>query len=136
LGIPTVLDHLIQQALLQVPQPGFDPGYSDHSYGFRPGRPAHDAVCRARRSVQEGRRWLVDVDLERFFDRVHHEVLMGKPASRITDKTVLRLIRRYLRAGVMTGGVVTERHEGTPHGGPLSPPRANVLLDEFAKELE
>jgi RNA-directed DNA polymerase len=136
LGIPAVLDRLIQQALLQVLQPLFDPGFSDHSYGFRPGRSAHDAVGRARRYIQEGRRWVVDVDLERFFDRVHHDVLMGKLAKRIEDKRVLRLIRSYLEAGVMVHGVLMERHEGTPQGGPLSPLLANVLLDEVDKELE
>lgn len=136
LGIPTVLDRLIQQALLQVLQPLFDPGFSDHSYGFRPGRRAHDAVRRAQGYIQAGRRWVVDVDLERFFDRVHHDVLMGKLAKRVADKRVLRLIRGYLEAGVMVHGVVMERHEGTPQGGPLSPLLANVLLDEVDKELE
>ena len=136
LGIPTVLDRLIQQALLQVLQPMFDPTFSDHSYGFRPGRRAHDAVRRAQGYVQEGRRWVVDGDLERFFDRVNHDLLMGKLAKRIEDKRVLRLIRRYLEAGVMLNGVVMERHEGTPQGGPLSPLLANVLLDEVDQELE
>ncbi len=136
LGIPTVLDRLIQQALLQVLQPLFDPTFSDHSYGFRPGRRAHDAVRRAQGYVQEGRRWVVDVDLEKFFDRVNHDILMGKLAKRIEDKRILRLIRRYLEAGVMLNGVVIERHEGTPQGGPLSPLLANVLLDEVDKELE
>lgn len=136
LGIPTVLDRLIQQALLQVLQPLFDPGFSDHSYGFRPGRRAHDAVRRAKRYVQEGRNWVVDVDLERFFDRVNHDVLMGKLASRIADKTALRLIRRYLQSGMMSNGVARERRKGTPQGGPLSPLLANVLLDEVDKELE
>jgi len=136
LGIPTVVDRLIQQALLQVLQPQFDPGFSDHSYGFRPGRRAHDAVRRAQGYVQEGRRWVVDVDLERFFDRVNHDLLMGRLAKRLADKRVLRLIRRYLEAGVMMHGTVMERHEGTPQGGPLSPLLANVLLDEVDKELE
>jgi len=136
LGIPTVVDRLIQQALLQVLQPLFDPGFSDHSYGFRPGRSAHDAVCRAQRYIQEGRCWVVDVDLERFFDRVHHDILMGRLAKRIADKRVLGLIRSYLEAGVMVNGVVQERYEGTPQGGPLSPLLANVLLDEVDKELE
>ena len=136
LGIPCVLDRLIQQALLQVLQPQIDPDFSDHSYGFRPGRRAHDAVRRAQRYVQGGRRWVVDVDLERFFDRVHHDVLMGRLAKRVADKRVMRLIRRYLVAGVMSGGVVIERYEGTPQGGPLSPLLANVLLDEVDKELE
>jgi group II intron reverse transcriptase/maturase len=136
LGIPTVLDRLIQQALLQVLQPQFDPGFSDHSYGFRPGRRAHDAVRRAQGYIQAGRVWVVDVDLERFFDRVNHDLLMGRLAKRIADKRVLRLIRRYLEAGVLMHGVVMERHEGTPQGGPLSPLLANVLLDEVDKELE
>ncbi len=136
LGIPTVLDRLIQQALLQVLQPRFDPGFSDHSYGFRPGRRAHDAVRRAQAYVQAGRRWVVDVDLSKFFDRVNHDILMGRLEKRIEDKRLLGLIRRYLEAGVMVSGVVVERHEGTPQGGPLSPLLANVLLDEVDKELE
>jgi group II intron reverse transcriptase/maturase len=136
LGIPTVLDRFIRQALLQVLQPRFDPTFSEHSHGFRPGRRAHDAVREAQRHVQEGRWWVVDVDLEKFFDRVHHDVLMGKLAKRIEDKRVLGLVRRYLDAGIMVNGVVTERHEGTPQGGPLSPLLANVLLDEVDKELE
>jgi group II intron reverse transcriptase/maturase len=136
LGIPCVLDRLIQQAILQVLQPRFDPTFSEHSYGFRPGRRAHDAVGAAQRYIQEGRRWVVDVDLEKFFDRVHHDVLMGRLAKRIADKRMLGLIRRYLEAGIMAAGVVQERHEGTPQGGPLSPLLANVLLDEVDKELE
>ena len=136
LGIPTVLDRFIQQALLQVLQPGFDATFSQHSYGFRPKRSAHDAVMAAKRYVQEGRRFVVDVDLEKFFDRVNHDVLMGRLARRIRDGRVLGLIRRYLNAGVMTNGVVMERYEGTPQGGPLSPLLANVLLDEVDKELE
>jgi RNA-directed DNA polymerase len=136
LGIPTALDRFIQQALLQVLQPQFDPTFSTHSYGFRPGRRAHDAVCSAQKYIQGGRRWVVDVDLEKFFDRVNHDVLMGKLAKRIADRRVLGLIRRYLDAGIMANGVVVERHEGTPQGGPLSPLLANVLLDEVDKELE
>jgi len=136
LGIPTVLDRFIQQAILQVLQPIFDPTFSERSYGFRPGRRAHDAVCQAQRYVQSGRRWVVDVDLEKFFDRVNHDVLMVRLANRIGDKRLLRVIRRYLEAGVLADGVVTERHEGTPQGGPLSPLLANVLLDEVDKELE
>lgn len=136
LGIPTVLDRFIQQALLQVLQPLIDPTFSEHSYGFRPGRRAHDAVCQAQRYVQGGRRWVVDVDLEQFFDRVNHDSLMGKLARHIADARVPRLIRRYLEAGTMTNGVVLERHEGTPQGGPLSPLLANVLLDTVDKELE
>jgi group II intron reverse transcriptase/maturase len=136
LGIPTVLDRFIQQAILQVLQPRFDPSFSSHSHGFRPGRRAHDAVCEAQKYIQEGRRWVVDVDVEKFFDRVNHDVLMSRLGKRITDKRMLRLIRRNLDAGVMANGVVTERHEGTPQGGPLSPLLANVLLDEVDKELE
>ena len=136
LGIPTVLDRLVQQAILQVLQPRFDPTFSEHSHGFRPGRRAHDAVCEAQRYIQEGRRWVVDVDLEKFFDRVNHDVLMGKLSKRIADARLLRLIRRYLEAGMMVDGISTERHEGTPQGGPLSPLLGNVLLDEVDKELE
>jgi group II intron reverse transcriptase/maturase len=136
LGIPTVLDRFIQQALLQVLQPLFDPTFSPHSYGFRPGRSAHQAVKAAQRYVQEGRRVVVDVDLSKFFDRVNHDLLMGRLARRIADKTVLGLIRRYLNAGIMVHGVVMERHEGAPQGGPLSPMLANVLLDDVDKELE
>lgn len=117
-------------------QPQFDPSFSEHSYGFRPKRRAHDAVCAAQRYIQEGRRWVVDVDLEKFFDRVNHDLLMGRLAKRIADRRVLGLIRRYLEAGVMNNGVAMERHEGTPQGGPLSPLLANVLLDEVDKELE
>jgi group II intron reverse transcriptase/maturase len=136
LGIPTVLDRFIQQALLQVLQPLFDPTFSDASYGFRPGRSAHDAVLRAQAYVQEGRSVVVDIDLEKFLDRVNHDMLMGRLAKRMADTRVLRLIRRYLEAGVLVHGVVIERHEGTPQGGPLSPLLANILLDEVDKELE
>jgi group II intron reverse transcriptase/maturase len=136
LGIPTVLDRFIQQAVLQVLQPAIDPTFSESSYGFRPGRRAHDAVCQAQRYVQSGRRWVVDVDLEQFFDRVHHDALMGLVAKHIADPRVRTLIRRYLEAGLMANGVVTERHEGTPQGGPLSPLLANVLLDVVDQQLE
>ena len=136
LGIPTVLDRFVQQLLLQVLQPIFDPTFSEHSHGFRPGRRAHDAVREAQRYLQEGRQWVVDVDLERFFDRVNHDVLMGKLQNRIGDPRVLRIIRRYLEAGIMADGVVMERQEGTPQGGPLSPLLANVLLDDVDKDLE
>jgi RNA-directed DNA polymerase len=136
LGIPTVLDRFIQQAVLQVLQPIFDSMFSEHSYGFRPGRRAHDAVCQAQRYVQSGRRWVVDVDLEKFFDRVNHDVLMARLEKRIGDRRLLRVIRRYLEAGVLADGVVVERHEGTPQGGPLSPLLANVLLDEVDRKLE
>jgi RNA-directed DNA polymerase len=136
LGIPSALDRFIQQSILQVLQPRFDPTFSEHSYGFRPGRRAHDAVCAAQRYIQDGRRWCVDLDLERFFDRVNHDVLMGKLSKRIEDKRMLGLIRRYLEADIMADGVVMERHEGAAQGGPLSPLMANVLLDEVDKELE
>jgi RNA-directed DNA polymerase len=136
LGIPTVLDRLVQQALLQVLQPMLDPSFSEHSFGFRPGRSAHDAVEAARRYIQDGRRIVVDVDLERFFDRVNHDVLMDRMAKRINDKRVLRLIRRFLNAGILKHGVKLTRDEGTPQGGPLSPLLANVLLDEVDKQLE
>jgi RNA-directed DNA polymerase len=136
LGIPTVVDRFIQQAVLQVLQPRFDPTFSDSSYGFRPGRRAQDAVRQARVYIQAGRRYVVDVDLEKFFDRVNHDVLMGRLAKRIGDTRLLGLIRRYLAAGVLADGVVIERHEGTPQGGPLSPLLANVLLDEVDQELE
>ena len=136
LGIPSVLDRFVQQALLQVLQPRIDPSFSEHSHGFRPGRRAHDAVRKARRYVQGGRRWVVDVDLESFFDRVNHDVLMERLSRHISDKPVLRLIRRYLEAGILVNGVKVDRHEGTPQGGPLSPLLANVLLDEVDKELE
>jgi group II intron reverse transcriptase/maturase len=136
LGIPSVLDRFIQQALLQVLQPQIDPSFSRHSYGFRPGRRAHEAILAAQAYIQGGRRWVVDVDLEKFFDRVNHDVLMGKLAARIADRRVLGLIRRYLEAGVMVHGVAMERHEGTPQGGPLSPLLANVLLDGVDQELE
>ena len=136
LGIPTVLDRLIQQALLQVLQPQIDPTFSEHSHGFRPGRRAHDAVREAQRYVSRGRRWVVDVDLKSFFDRVNHDVLMRLMSGHIADKSVLKLIGRYLKAGVMANGVVVERYQGTPQGGPLSPLLANVLLDIVDKALE
>ena len=136
LGIPTVVDRLIQQALLQVLQPLIDPTFSEHSYGFRPGRSAHQAVVAARAHVQAGYTWVVDVDLEKFFDRVNHDILMDRMAKRIGDKRVLRLIRRYLQAGILANGTYIERVEGTPQGGPLSPLLANVLLDEVDRELE
>ena len=136
LGIPTVTDRLIQQALLQVLQPRIDPTFSEHRYGFRPGRRAHDALLEAQRYVQDGTRVVVDVDLEKFFDRVNHDILMARLARRIDDKAVLRRIRRDLVAGIMDGGVVMERYEGTPQGGPLSPLLVNVLLDEVDRELE
>lgn len=136
LGIPTVLDRFIQQSILQVLTPEVDPTFSEHNYGFRPGRSAHQAVRAAQEYIQQGRRWVVDVDLEKFFDRVQHDALMARVAKRVEDKRLLRLIRHYLEAGVMGRGVVVERHEGTPQGGPLSPLLANILLDEVDKELE
>jgi group II intron reverse transcriptase/maturase len=136
LGIPTVLDRFIQQCLLQVLQPQFDPTFSNHSYGFRPGRSAHQAVRAAQKHIQSGRRWVADVDLAKFFDRVNHDVLMERLSRRIADGRALRLIRHYLVAGIMANGITAERHEGTPQGGPLSPLLANVLLDEVDQELE
>jgi len=136
LGIPTVVDRMIQQALLQVLQPIFDPTFSDASFGFRPGRSAHGAVLRARDHIRGGYRWVVDLDLAKFFDRVNHDVLMARVARRVKDKRVLLLIRRYLQAGMMEGGVVSARTEGTPQGGPLSPLVSNILLDELDGELE
>jgi RNA-directed DNA polymerase len=136
LGIPTVLDRFIQQALLQGLQPLFDPTFSDASYGFRPERSAHQAVLRARAYVAEGWTWVADLDLEKFFDRVNHDVLMARVARRVEDKRVLRIIRRFLQAGMMAGGLVSPRDEGTPQGGPLSPLLSNILLDELDKELE
>ena len=136
LGIPTVVDRLLQQALHQVLSPLFEPHFSESSYGFRPRRSAHQAVLKARQYVREGRRWVVDIDLEKFFDRVNHDILMSRLARRIKDKRVLRLIRRYLQAGMMSNGLTTARKEGTPQGGPLSPLLSNILLDELDKELE
>ncbi len=134
--IPTVLDRLIQQALLQVLQPRIDPTFSEHSHGFRPGRRAHDAVKAARAYVQSGKHVVVDVDLAKFFDRVHRDILIDRLKKRIDDAGVIRLVRAYLNAGIMDGGVVVDRHLGTPQGGPLSPLLANVLLDEVDKALE
>ena len=136
LGIPTVVDRLIQQALLQVLQPLLDCGFSEHSHGFGPGRRAHDAVLAAQKYVQSGRRVVVDVDLENFFDRVNHDILIDRLRKRIDDAGVIRLIRAYLNSGIMSDGVVQHRGKGTPQGGPLSPLLANVLLDEVDKELE
>ena len=136
LGIPTVTDRLIQQALLQVLQPILDPTFSEHSYGFRPGRSAHDAVLAAQSYVQSGCRIVVDVDLEKFFDRVNHDILIDRLQKRIGDAGVIRLIRVYLNSGIMGDGVVQTRTMGTPQGGPLSPLLANVLLDEVDKALE
>jgi len=136
LGIPTVTDRLIQQALLQVLQPLIDPTFSEHSHGFRPGRSARDAVLAAQKYVQDGYRVVVDVELSKFFDRVNHDILIDRLRKRVNDAKVIWLVRAYLNAGIMAGGVVSQRVEGTPQGGPLSPLLANVLLDEVDRELE
>lgn len=136
LGIPTVLDRLIQQALLQVLQPIFEPTFSESSYGFRPGRTAHQAILQAREYVQQGRGWVVDIDLEKFFDRVNHDMLMSRVARCVDDDRVLKLIRRYLEAGLMREGVIEARSTGTPQGGPLSPLLSNILLTDWDRELE
>lgn len=136
LGIPTVVDRMVQQAILQVLQPLWDPTFSPSSHGFRPARSAHDALRAAQQFVASGHTIVVDVDLEKFFDRVNHDVLMSRVAARVEDKRLLRVIRGFLNAGMMLNGVVIERHEGTPQGGPLSPLLANLLLDDVDKELE
>jgi RNA-directed DNA polymerase len=136
LGIPTVLDRFIQQAVMQVLQGRWDPTFSEHSYGFRPGRSAHQAVAQAQRYVAEGYGFVVDFDLEKFFDRVNHDKLMGRVAKRVSDNRMLRLIRAFLNAGVMENGLVGPTEEGTPQGGPLSPLLSNLVLDELDRELE
>lgn len=136
LGIPTVTDRFIQQAIAQVLSSMYDPMFSDHSYGFRSNRNAHEAVRKAKGYIQEGKRWVVDIDLEKFFDRVNHDRLMGTLAKRIEDKRLLKLIRKYLKSGIMINGVVLNSEEGTPQGGPLSPLLSNIVLDELDKELE
>src|SRR5919108_2091962 len=136
LGIPTVLDRFIQQAVRQVLQRSWDQTFSEHSYGFRPGRSAQQAVAKAQQYIAEGYGWVVDLDLEKFFDRVNHDKLMAKLARRISDKRLLKLIRAFLRAGVMEGGLVSPVDEGTPQGGPLSPLLSNIVLDELDQELE
>ena len=136
LGIPAVVDRLIQQALLQVLTPLFDPHFSDASFGFRPERRGHDAVRRARQFVRDGWDWVVDLDLEKFFDKVNHDILMSRVARKVTDKPVLALIRRFLTSGILLTGVTVASEEGTPQGGPLSPLLANILLDDLDKELE
>jgi RNA-directed DNA polymerase len=136
LGIPTVLDRFIQQAVMQVLQRQWDPTFSDHSYGFRPGRSAHQAVAQAQRYIAQGHSWCVDLDLEKFFDRVNHDKLMGQIATRVGDKRLLKLIRAFLNAGVMENGLVSPSVEGTPQGGPLSPLLSNLVLDELDRELE
>jgi RNA-directed DNA polymerase len=136
LGIPTVMDRIIQQAIHQELVPVFEPIFSDHSHGFRPNRSAHQAVLQAQRYIQEGCEWVVDIDLEKFFDKVNHDMLMARIARRVKDKKILHLIRKYLQAGVMEGGLVKPTAEGTPQGGPLSPLLSNIMLDDFDKELE
>jgi RNA-directed DNA polymerase len=136
LGIPTVLDRMVQQAVMQVLQSRWDVEFSEHSYGFRPGRSAHQAVAKAQQYVSEGRRWVVDLDLEKFFDRVNHDKLMAAVARRVGDKKMLGLIRAFLTAGVMENGLVSSVDEGTPQGGPLSPLLSNLVLDELDRELE
>lgn len=136
LGIPTVKDRLVQQAILQVLTPLLDPAFSDSSYGFRPGRSAHDALKAGSAFVEEGRLIVVDLDLEKFFDRVNHDILMSRLARHVEDKRLLKLVRRFLQAGIMSHGVCVSSDEGTPQGGPLSPLLANLLLDDFDKELE
>ena len=136
LGIPTVTDRLIQQAIAQVLSKIYDPVFSEHSYGFRPNRSAHDAVRKAKGYIRDGYRWVVDMDLEKFFDKVNHDRLMSTLAKRIQDKALLKLIRKYLQAGVMMNGVVSSTDKGTPQGGPLSPLLSNIVLDELDKELE
>lgn len=136
LGIPTVLDRLIRQSLNQVLQPLFDPEFSESSYGFRPGRNAHQAVKAAQSYVAQGKRWVVDLDLEKFFDRVNHDAPMARVARKVKDERVLKLIRRYLEAGLMEGGITNMRTEGTPQGGPMSPLLSNILLDDLDRELE
>jgi RNA-directed DNA polymerase len=136
LGIPTVLDRFIQQAIHQILARLYDPTFSDSSYGFRGGRSTHGAVIRAREYVKEGYRWVVDIDLEKFFDRVNHDILMSRLGKRVKDKRLMGIIRRYLQAGLLCGGLMSPREEGTPQGGPLSPLLSNILLDELDKELE
>jgi RNA-directed DNA polymerase len=136
LGIPTVLDRLIQQALHQILMPLFEPDFSEFSFGFRPGRSAVQAVRKAREYARNGRRWVVDMDLEKFFDRVNHDILMSRIVRKVEDKRMLKLIRRYLQAGIMEDGIVSPRDEGTPQGGPMSPLLSNILLDELDQELE
>ena len=136
LGIPSVLDRFIQQAVMQVLQRQWDRTFSDHSYGFRPGRSAHQAVAQAQQYIAEGYSWMVDFDLEKFFDRVNHDKLMGQIAKRVEDKRLLKLIRAFLNAGVMENGLVSPSVEGTPQGGPLSPLLSNLVLDELDRELE
>lgn len=136
LGIPTVVDRFLQQSIAQILTPIFDPGFSEHSYGFRPNRRGHDAVRKAKGYIGKGYRWVVDIDLSKFFDRINHDRLMARIAIKVTDKTILKLIRKFLQAGVMENGVVIGSNEGAVQGGPLSPLLSNIFLDEWDKELE
>jgi group II intron reverse transcriptase/maturase len=136
LGIPSVIDRLIQQAIAQVITPYFEEIFSDNSFGFRPGRSTHDALKRAKAHIEEGNEWVVDIDLEKFFDRVNHDMLMARVARVIKDKSVLKLIRKYLNSGVLVNGIITVSDEGTPQGGPLSPLLSNIMLDDLDKELK
>jgi len=136
LGIPTVTDRMLQQAISQKLSPIFDSQFSDYSYGFRPNKSAHGAVLKAKEYIEQGYKWVVDIDIEKFFDRVNHDILMARVAAKVSDKRVLRLVRAYLNAGVMSDGVVVERGQGTPQGGPLSPLLSNIILDDLDKELE
>ena len=136
LGIPTVLDRLIQQAMHQILSPIFDPEFSEHSYGFRPGRSAHQAVLKAREYIRSGKRWVIDMDLEQFFDEVNHDILLSRISRKVKDRRVLYLIRQYLKSGIMIDGCMSPTVKGTPQGGPLSPLLSNIMLDDLDKELE
>ena len=136
LGIPTAVDRMIQQAIAQKLTPAFEKQFSEHSYGFRPGRKAHDAVLAAKEYIEQGYKWVVDIDIEKFFDRVNHDMLMARVARKVLGKRVLKLIRAYLDSGVMVNGVVVDTDRGTPQGGPLSPLLSNIILDDLDKELE
>jgi len=136
LGIPTVIDRLIQQALLQILTEIFDPDFSPFSFGFRPNRKAHDATRKAKQYIEEGYQWVIDLDVEKFFDHINHDLLMARVARKVKDKRILKLIRLYFQSGIMVNGVKVQTEEGTPQGGPLSPMLANILLDDLDKELK